>query len=1035
MFSKTLIFIIFLSLMNTLYATEYYLKESHTYREYLVVAIDELHGFTLKKYGQEKGSYQDLMIFKKFSNRSDVIKEINQNYKQYEKVRELPIWEIENPKSEGTILELRGLFGSKKHSAIWHAKNKWDEEWEKKFSKWIQEEVKEDFYVKYNLATDCADAVVALRWIFARMYSLPVASTLADTRNLFGNYSIKKDWRKLSTAQNWYEDKLFLTALDYIMNLTSTRTIINDGYPVSLNSQGLVPGVFIVTQNEGGGHVKFISEIHSDETNELPFYTLASTTPRKTRLLNKEVMLDQDWSEYGIKDILAFKWPEVINGKWQLSESRQRNNYSQEQYDLSLRVSNPIFIEYVFKNLEGNYNPYRMIEIGAHDMARYLEQRVEIVNKGHIVCQSRDCSLNTVEDSNWGTRSRDEKIIQKFNDLDILVKEFSKIHPYLNRKWMQVLKETKVKINEYELSLFVIKYIFNEKMHSSLASDSIDKRWGLDVRERVNSWGNEVIELLDQRNKIINNVDYTCDEKCQPRDSMWLSLSTYHIDSALNKASVKLRNFCHMFGESLCTDTLNAIKFDKKYHGIEKNLEEWINVIPFLNSDPKATKDSRWAILASNIKARVLPIHEKEVYIAKNEMALIDQDLLYDLDSETNVYRAGAAESLYLNSEGFVIKVDNLKSQYQAYQDGKWLDLNSWNETFKDASQIKIIVDEESFIIKHIRNGYVDIYLYQENHLSFIGKSQKKFKTKDEYIYFVTEDNKVIFYNRYSNKQSLIDSNFFGKIKDLSLLEIESVIGAEIILSYEDKDEDFYTSFAINLKDLNVKRINSDQVGNYKVLWSSPSLKKMIVKAQWNREFPVTYLISWNDNEVKTKDLYNDAHSFKIVNQELFFISSEGGQWDQKPRLRLYRWSESLSEITAYSKDYRPVASTEIGYYFLSNSGGLIHDFNQEILMPAPAAMTFGRSNCSLEKGTKDYLSFRFDSSYGDYLCMGGIIPVKTLQDNLTYLIPVLTIYPWINADDLVDNHWSSVFNKSVVRKGVLTTNGLNNSFWLSLTE
>jgi hypothetical protein len=55
--------------------------------------------------------------------------------------------------------------------------NRWTVEEEYRFGKWVDENITEDFFIRYKTPTDCADAVYAIRWIYARIARLPAAAT------------------------------------------------------------------------------------------------------------------------------------------------------------------------------------------------------------------------------------------------------------------------------------------------------------------------------------------------------------------------------------------------------------------------------------------------------------------------------------------------------------------------------------------------------------------------------------------------------------------------------------------------------------------------------------------------------------------------------------------------------------------------------------------------------------------------------------------------------------------------------------------
>src|SRR4030043_2489082 len=80
---------------------------------------------------------------------------------------------------------------------VWQVGDRrWTVEEEHRFEKWVDETMAEDFFIRYKIPTDCADAVYAIRWIYARINHFPAAVTTKDGR-LIGHWST--DWKNFPT--------------------------------------------------------------------------------------------------------------------------------------------------------------------------------------------------------------------------------------------------------------------------------------------------------------------------------------------------------------------------------------------------------------------------------------------------------------------------------------------------------------------------------------------------------------------------------------------------------------------------------------------------------------------------------------------------------------------------------------------------------------------------------------------------------------------------------------------------------------------
>jgi len=85
---------------------------------------------------------------------------------------------------------------------VWEVGDRrWTVEEERGFEKWVEETITEDFFIRYQIPTDCADAVYAIRWIYARINHLPAAATTREGRWI-GHWST--EWKHLPTHPEWH---------------------------------------------------------------------------------------------------------------------------------------------------------------------------------------------------------------------------------------------------------------------------------------------------------------------------------------------------------------------------------------------------------------------------------------------------------------------------------------------------------------------------------------------------------------------------------------------------------------------------------------------------------------------------------------------------------------------------------------------------------------------------------------------------------------------------------------------------------------
>ncbi len=226
------------------------LDDSTPLQRHFLQITKENSQYKVIEFEQEKGDFPYILKTLDFEQKSTLEEYLGRFSSRTHSIEEtLEDWvEI---KEEGESTSSRKLFGiGDNNKNLWEVKNRWSQEWENKFSAWISENVNEDFFVKYGLSTDCADAVLGIRWIFARIHSLPVANHISISSTLFTHLSMPKNWRKIPKGDVWHQDKLFMTALNYVMRLANTRTMLLDAYPVELTRRGLQVGSFVLTESK-----------------------------------------------------------------------------------------------------------------------------------------------------------------------------------------------------------------------------------------------------------------------------------------------------------------------------------------------------------------------------------------------------------------------------------------------------------------------------------------------------------------------------------------------------------------------------------------------------------------------------------------------------------------------------------------------------------------------------------------------------------------------------------------------------------------
>jgi hypothetical protein len=369
------------------------------------------------------------------------------------------------------------------HAAIWVAENSWNEEYEQKYSQWIRDEVTPQFFQNHQIPTDCADAIITLRWIFSRAHSLPMASSTGD--GIVTN--LTTTWDRFPTDQNWFNDRRFLEALRFINNNTNTRTLYSDLYPIELNAKNLRPGAIFIKTTESSGHAEWIARTQFDGINA-PITFYSSTVPKQVRELLSYPFMRKHWPKQGQNGFGQFRWAVQTSRGVSLVSAQDMPGFSQEQFELSLILSPKIdFDDFIIKRLLGYpLDGIRRLNLLVSQLTRRFEDRVKIVEQGLQACQKGGCTPGTLIYYSHSTFSRDDAIqfiiigiteLVYSNRYDSIIDE--ELSGHLLFRWSHLQTQIKIDLGFTSVPLGQLVANWNEKKHQSDPNYSIPERWGL----------------------------------------------------------------------------------------------------------------------------------------------------------------------------------------------------------------------------------------------------------------------------------------------------------------------------------------------------------------------------------------------------------------------------------------------------------------------------------------------------------------------------------------------------------------------------
>jgi hypothetical protein len=1008
----------------SLQAELYLVQNSSTYRNYLSIQKNQ-NSYTLKQYEQYKGDYQNLIKSVSLKNAKELSFILARDFKNSKKIEKLEFWKIANDQ----IVD-KGLFG-KKHSNIWEAKNQWNQDWENKYAAWIENEVGPDFYAKRNISTDCADALVGLRWIFSRINYLPVANTLADSDNLFGHFSMNRKWSKLSKADNWYEDEVFLAALSYVMDLSSTKTVLNDGYPIKMDAKSFIAGTFFITRTETGGHAKIVSHTNYIDPTELPVYTLASTSPRQVRTLAQEIMVDQEWPYKGSKEILAFRWP-VKNGEdWKLLNKDQHPNYSLEQFDQKSREEFPAFISFLLNNIKGSFDPINLVKSGAQDILNYIEQRKAVVNDGYEFCKKNGCPPQSEAFEEWSTPSRDSKLLKKFTDIDKLVSAFSYLSPGLNDYWLNQLRNTKVVILNKSYSLSNVRYLFENNFHSINPNLTPSERWGLKSDLILPIWYKKILDLLENRSSKIETQG-GCTANCSPTSMEWISKNTISIDKELNKLYVTVESYCNVLGVEECLkQNADLLQKNVAYNGLQKEFVSWFNSIPKFHSDPRVDSNRRWGI-SSKENLVVLP-HFETVAIMNNNKAVLDEVKIIDLVTNKIVYVAEKNNRLMPTSAGAIYSIDQSNSKIYSLM----ASANSFAKVeVSDPDNIltenagRLISYSEKEGMGHFKISLKDsviTFRIKNNTLQFINEYTGNFDQRNSLLLMVNNQNTLALADIKNEVLAEFNLPSTNDFKNINKLKISDYSYPNVILDYDDQEWGIRSFFYANLETKEWKKFDFPFSEAFKVVWANATDKKFFIQLNPNDELPNLYAVQFkNDFSSQSFKLSNSLIEARKVGTNVYFIEGEGNQWGNNQKKSLKSWGSTISKIEI-SNELIPTGFFNNKIYMTNSTSGILKDLLTHEIYNLPGNIQLSPDNVINLLG----YSYTFDTSYGEYYLFGGGGSFKGLgplpQEEI---IPHFAIYPFINKENLIEKRWLEAFKDSIVMDGALISTGKNFALW-----
>lgn len=406
------------------------------------------------------------------------------------------------------------LFTTLSQAKVWEVTPglHWDAYWDQKFQSWIKEDVDGEYFKKLGngfemLPLDCADALYALRIMFAYNHKLPWNSGVVrwfKDKNSFpkGVSNDMTNWDHLPS-----EKDRIIGLISFLIDRVGTESLANlDTYSVSVHD--VKPGdLFMYKFGSDGSytrHTYIVKEVNSDGT----FDVLYGTQLRAKKLwplgrIGYEYLQHKpDLTNWGFKrmksDLDTFTVQDEIIGA------------NTEQYEIAKRTTEKEFFDYVNVALRVHEEtPTRKTLRLLNSLCRSLSAR-EVVVKDAMEWQLENPGqcMNEKDYDAYSTPSRDTGITKKYRELDFFYKQLEATDRKnkVNSKFRAITESIfadninveqklaldefcKVEVTDGFQTHFVNLRAFYQSLENDKASfhpnDNVFRRWGVEMGNKT----------------------------------------------------------------------------------------------------------------------------------------------------------------------------------------------------------------------------------------------------------------------------------------------------------------------------------------------------------------------------------------------------------------------------------------------------------------------------------------------------------------------------------------------------------------------
>lgn len=458
-------------------------------------------------------------------------------------------------------------------TVLWTATQSWNWEWEKRYADWIATEVDAQFFKKHDLATDCADVLYALRWIFARIHKLEMASRLAGSGDFLTHRSARSSWASLPTHEDWSKDRRFRAALDYLLDNTFTHSLMTDSYPIKISREAVTEGVYHLDIFRETGHTQILHRLDSRGQSILPFLIIQSTVPRKVRELSVAGFWYTEQPKPGKGGLLRMRWPSFSSRGVSLLASEKMPFYSLEQYAPDFRRSDKTpYNQEVYLRINPSLDFRQVLGEAWESIKAMYRARVSVVEEGYAHCSRVSCAPGTPDEDLWSTPTRDGRITEllaQIESIRMVLGEFGQ-SGNMSEPVVELFGET------YTLGMLV--QTWRQKRFSSDPNHTPERRWAVSANG-ILTWAQaEIDQAVRERLRLLSGGKPSTEP-----------------DSDLREVRDALAAYCEQFPRSQCAPLWTGLDGGTvAVEGRVLGLRDFLGNIPWMMGRTGESRARQW---------------------------------------------------------------------------------------------------------------------------------------------------------------------------------------------------------------------------------------------------------------------------------------------------------------------------------------------------------------------------------------------------------------------------------------------------------